>query len=226
MSGKLSEPVGNDDRRFGEEHGWQPVRSLVWRLLDGTGWEHCSLIRVQPIEHAHGPFHRYHGAVVATEADKPILVHYVICLNKATGWLSCRTEAQIGAGEQQRLDLVRELDGSWKIGSPATRRPEPAPALAGAVEPDLEFSPVTNTLAIERLGLEIGASAELVTAWVRFPALTVEPYPQRYTRLTKSTDRFESEGFSAEIEVDDLNLVVRYGDLWERVAVSDGTPET
>ena len=96
------------------------------------------------------------------------------------------------------------------------------PSLHQATALDLEFSPLTNTFAINRLNLAVGESAELVIAWVRFPKLTVEPFPQHYTRLAERTYRFESEGFSAEIEVDDLNLVVRYGDLWERVAVSDG----
>jgi uncharacterized protein len=191
-------------------------------LLDGTGWEHASRIRVRPDEHEFGGFRRYDGVLVATDNGEPVRIHYWIGLNRLAGWVECRAVASVGAGEEHRIDLLREADGSWKMGSPETERREPAPALSVAVEPDLEFSPITNTLAIDRLNLAVGESAELVTAWVRFPRLNVEPYPQRYTRLAERTYRFESEGFEAEIEVDDLNLVVRYGDLWERVAVSDG----
>ena len=56
--------------------------------------------------------------------------------------------------------------------------------------------------------------------WVRFPDLSVEALPQRYTRLDQRRYRYESDNgaFTTEIDVDDVGLVVRYGDMWERLA--------
>ncbi len=90
--------------------------------------------------------------------------------------------------------------------------------LAGCIDVDLGITPSTNTLPIRRLNLQVGESADVTAAWVRFPELTVEPLAQRYTRLDERRYRYESTtGFSAELEVDELGLVVRYGDIWERV---------
>jgi hypothetical protein len=85
---------------------------------------------------------------------------------------------------------------------------------------DLGFSPSTNTLPIRRLGLAVDDSAEVRAAWVRFPQLTVEPLPQRYTRLGPDRYLYESlaSDFRAELEVDDLGLIVRYPGVWERAA--------
>jgi len=54
---------------------------------------------------------------------------------------------------------------------------------------------------------------------VKFPEFTVEPLSQRYTRLTTTTYRYESNtGFSADIVVDDLGLVITYPGGWDRIA--------
>ncbi len=91
--------------------------------------------------------------------------------------------------------------------------------MRGCLDVDLSVTPATNTLPIRRLALAEGAAAAVTAAWVRFPALTVEPLPQRYTRLGGGRYRYESDtGFVTEIESDDLGLVTRYGGGWERAA--------
>ena len=59
----------------------------------------------------------------------------------------------------------------------------------------------------------------MTAAWVRFPELTVEPLTQCYERTGDRLYRYSSGGgaFTADIEVDELGLVVRYPPLWERV---------
>jgi uncharacterized protein len=84
---------------------------------------------------------------------------------------------------------------------------------------DLAVTPATNTLPIRRLDLQIGHSASVTAAWIRFPELEIQPLSQRYTRLAKNTYRYESDpGFSTEIRVDDLGLVTYYRGGWERIA--------
>jgi hypothetical protein len=96
------------------------------------------------------------------------------------------------------------------------------PDLKGCIDVDFSLTPSTNTLPIRRLHLAVGESRELTAAWVRFPELTVEPLAQRYTRLAERRYRYESivSGFTAELEVDDLGLVVTYEGIWQRVAES------
>jgi hypothetical protein len=88
--------------------------------------------------------------------------------------------------------------------------------LKGCVDVDLGVTPSTNTLPIHRLELEVGASAEIVAAWIRFPELDIIPAAQRYTRLADRQYLYESNTFSAELDVDDLGLVVTYPGIWER----------
>ena len=81
------------------------------------------------------------------------------------------------------------------------------------------MTPAPNSLPIRRLNLRVGSSKSITAAWVKFPELTIQPLPQRYTRLAKDTYRYESNpGFSAEIVVDDLGLVSSYPGPWERLA--------
>lgn len=77
-------------------------------------------------------------------------------------------------------------------------------------------------MPIRRLAPRIGDAVEVTAAWVRFPELTIEPLPQRYTRLADRHYRYESGGgsFVAEIEVDELGLVTEYEGGWRRIAAS------
>jgi len=72
------------------------------------------------------------------------------------------------------------------------------------------------------LALDVGQSADVTAAWLRFPALTVEQLPQTYERMAPNLYRYTSDGgrYTALLETDDLGLVVRYEDGWERVAAS------
>jgi hypothetical protein len=94
-----------------------------------------------------------------------------------------------------------------------------APAVEGCVDVDLEWSPSTNTLPIRRLALAVGASSgSIVAAWIRFPALTLEPLPQAYARRSERSYRYTSGGgsFAADLEVDAEGLVVEYQGVWRR----------
>jgi uncharacterized protein len=92
----------------------------------------------------------------------------------------------------------------------------------GLVDVDLGVTPSTNSLPIRRLRLSVGASAELTAVWVQFPGLEVRPLAQRYTRLDRTTYRYQSlvggkVRFSARIRVDRQGRVARYAGLFDRV---------
>ncbi|GAT73858.1 hypothetical protein MHM582_2353 [Microbacterium sp. HM58-2] len=110
------------------------------------------------------------------------------------------------------LALRRSESGAWTAGG------HDRPDLAAAVDIDLSFSPFTNTLPVRRLGLGIGESRDIVTAYVT-PALDVLPDPQRYTRTGERHYLYESRDsdFRREILVDADGLVVDYPGLFTRV---------
>lgn len=180
-------------------------RAVLWRRPDLPTLEHCRLG-----EAADG--WRLSGVVLARAEDVPHEVRYeVVC---ARDWTTRSVRVELTAGETRRSLELRREDERWYAGS------EELTEAAGLVDVDLGFSPSTNTLPIRRLGLAAGEAAALTAAWVRFPDLAVLPLAQRYVRLAERRWRYESRDgeFAAALEVDDLGLVVRYGEWWERIA--------
>ncbi|NYG98076.1 hypothetical protein BJ979_000702 [Schumannella luteola] len=111
-----------------------------------------------------------------------------------------------------RRRVILDDSGRWYVDD--VERPD----LSGAREVDLAISPLSSTLPIRRLGLEIGESAEIVTAYVG-DDLDVSADPQRYTRIAELRYLYESldSVFSREVTVDEHGLVLDYPSLFQRV---------
>lgn len=183
-------------------------QAVVWKNLALDGRDYGSLWRV-----VDGWMLK--GSVIGVLKDqRPVLASYEIYADE--NWLTHRVHVERTIGSDVKtLNLNVESRGTWR-----TEGQEIA-SLRGCDDIDLALTPATNTLAIRRLNLEIGGSASLIAAWVKFPDLTVEPLSQRYTRLAKDKYRYESNtGFSADITVDELGLVISYPEVWERIAVT------
>jgi hypothetical protein len=156
----------------------------------------------------------FQGRVHVDEAV-PWSAEYRIAFDEQWTTLEAAVSVQ-RAGRSRKLQLRRESSGRWLADDCEVQ------ACRGVLDVDLGVTPSTNTSAIRRLGLPVGASAELTATWVRFPDLTVQPLSQRYTRLAERTYLYESfrDGvvvFRARLEVDGAGLVERYEGLFERV---------
>lgn len=118
----------------------------------------------------------------------------------------------------REVDVSRDDDGRWHVDG------VPRADLADAVDVDLSFSPFTNTLPVRRLGLEVEAAADIVTAYVDGSTYAVTPDPQRYTRLASDRYVYESRDgdFHREITVDDDGFVVDYPGLFARLPADGG----
>jgi hypothetical protein len=197
------------------------VRTVLWRRMDEPWTERCTLLAGGGRPSATWILD---GNVLGTSNGEPIDVRYSVSCHEDWSTSEVVVSAIIGT-RVVGVELARDK-ARWYID--ANRSVE----LEEGADVDLGFTPATNTLPIRRLGLEVGASAEILTAWVRFPELTVEPFPQRYTRLGERRYLYESltSDFRAELDVDDLGLVNRYPSLWERVAEAgasvNATPPT
>ena len=198
----------------------RPLRSLLWQGLWRPGAEWCEL---QWTEDGW----RIAGLALTAVDGTPERVSYEVVLD--TNWVTrhVRIEAQSGTARYARaLRLDVSEDQKWRV----ERDPKPVPEqprddlgmVRGLFDVDLGFSPSTNTLPIRRAAPAIGDSIDVSAVWVRFPELTIEPLPQRYTRLGERRYRYESAGgaFVAELEVDDLGLIVTYENGWQRIAES------
>jgi uncharacterized protein len=141
--------------------------------------------------------------------------------------------AAAGAGWERRLRLERDPGGEWVAavdieGEPAL--PAPGGDVAGLVEAldcDLGFSPLTNTMPVLRHGLHRQPGrVDFVMAWISVPDLGVHTLHQRYEHVRANshgaTVRYvsvedERETFTADIEFDCDGLVRHYPGLARRV---------
>jgi hypothetical protein len=128
-------------------------------------------------------------------------------LTTGARWVTDRLFVKCG---ERALDLRRAGDGSW------TANGEPQPHVEGALDCDLAFSPLTNFMPARRLA---GEPVDHVMAWVSVPDLTVLRSEQRYEPIDARHVRYIGldSDFTADLELDEEGLVVRYPRLAERV---------
>jgi hypothetical protein len=175
---------------------------ILWRRLDLPGHEVAEITQHR---------NRWNLAGIALFAYRrqPCRLDYEIECDMSWGTRDVTVRGQIGEAPVS-LVLSRGPDDSWLAND------VPQPAVQGCIDVDLGFSPSTNLLPIRRLKLDIGASATVRAAWVRFPDLTLEALEQTYTRLAELTYLYESAGgaFMRELTVNGDGFVVDYPGLW------------
>ncbi len=122
-----------------------------------------------------------------------------------------------GSGWSRSLELRRRPDGTW-----STQPGGALPELNGALDCDLSYCCLTNTMPVLRNGLQgrVG-SVNLLVAWVSVPDLGVHVSRQRYTHLARAAGgavvKFESGRYAADIEFDAAGFVTDYPGLARRV---------
>lgn len=183
-------------------------RSVIWRRLDVFALEYFELReRADAIGLS--------GTIVMVHDGAPLRAEYQVRCNRA--WITQSVRVMLTRGTEAReLHLVSDEQHRWWSDGHELGQ------LAGCIDIDLSITPSTNTLPIRRFALRPGESRDVTAAWVKFPDLTVEPLPQRYVRTDEGRYRYQSRGgdFTADIDVDEMGIVVRYPPLWERVAAS------
>jgi hypothetical protein len=136
-------------------------------------------------------------------------------LTTSAGWVTERVQVDVHDRDGERhLDLWRADDGTW------TANGEARPELAGAVDCDIAYSPLTNAMPMLRERLrERGGPVDFEMAWIALPDLAIHRAAQRYEPIDRNAVRFVSRDsdFMAELELDEDGLVVRYPHLAERV---------
>jgi len=188
-------------------------RALLWRSLTGLGLEDCGLWRCPVPGSPDASGWALRGTAVAEFGGVPAEVRYrVVC---DPSWRTRRVHVGVARGTEK---------AALRLG--AGSRGRAVPEYECSLDVDLGIGASTNTLPVRRLNLGVGGAAEIVAAWVRFPDLSLERLPQRYTRLAE--DRYHCEsldsGFTAELIVDELGLIVHYSGWCERVASYDPVP--
>lgn len=188
------------------------TRSLAWVPASGSGFEGLTLSLTPSGATAVGhitadPTDGGPAEGAATGFD----VFYRIECDEA--WRT-RYVSVAETSTSRSLELWSTGDGHWE-GDDGRM----LVALTDALDVDLSATPFSNTLPIRRIGLALGQSAEITTAYVDIPSLHVSADRQRYTRIAPSTYRYESldGSFVRDVEVDDEGFVTDYPGLFTRV---------
>jgi hypothetical protein len=184
-------------------------RSVIfWRRTDVEGFERLEL---------------------ATGADGVMASSTVLCLEAGgfrlehrwrldRDWRAQSVTVERWNAEGRGILLLERAGKGWRVDG------ESRPDLDGAEEPDLSVTPFCNSFPIRRTSNEVGASLALDVAFIDGPALTVARSRQRYDRQGPGRLRYVdlglSQGFEADLTVDEDGLVVRYEGLFERVAAA------
>lgn len=153
-------------------------------------------------------------------------------LETDAGWRTRRLHVRSeGEGWSRTLTLTSDGAGRWACRTGEAGDVDlPPPGLdpgtvAGALDCDLAFSPLTNTMPVLRHDLHRRPGAhDLLMAWVRLPGLSVHPSEQRYEHVEADSDgavvRYggRHRDFVGLLRFDRDGLVVHYPELAERVS--------
>ena len=185
---------------------------MRWRRLDVPGREDAR------VEQSEDGWHLT-GQLDVEEAGVSARLSYRIDCDREWRTRSAVVEGDAG-GRPVRFVLSADGAGRW------TRDGHPLRELGGALDVDLGFTPATNTLPIRRLALEVGETAPVRSAWLRFPELWLEPLEQTYTREAEQVYRYDAqvdgEPFTARLDTDIYGRVLRYEGLWEAELAAPG----
>jgi uncharacterized protein len=202
------------------------TRALFWRRLDTAGAEQAMV--------SDGVGLRAKGTMVAA-TPVPYTCRYEFSTDDSWSTVRCEVTTE-GAGflrsarleraagrwrvtatEQGSLDAVMMAAGHARPEQPGSEEPG---KLYSALDVDLGYSPLTNTLPIRRLGLlnaPEGTSSTVDVAWILVPSLQVLDSSQTYRVVGDHRLRFTSGSFAADLDVDEQGYVTRYPGLAERV---------
>jgi uncharacterized protein len=198
--------------------------ALLWRRLDAPGAEQV-LFSDRAGLHARGTMVAAHPLAFACRYE----------LYTDDTWATARLEAIVEGPGFVRQTRLERAAGRWRVtateqgdldaallavGQPRTGLPgiEDPAELAAAVDIDLAYSPLTNTLPIRRLNLlgAVGTTSTITAAWVLVPSLQVVASEQTYTVMADDQVRYSSGSFTADLVVDAQGYVTHYPGLADR----------
>ena len=177
--------------------------SVHWRRLDLPGRDHADLTSTTG-------GHQLAGAAHFQDADEFVAITYIVTLTPDWRTQAAALRVMTRTG-RRRLRVTSTGSSEWTV------QGRSMPEVSGCIDLDLAFTPATNLIAIRRLALAIGASADVTAAWLDFRANTLTPLRQTYHRVSASEYAYSCPhlGFSAMLLVDGDGFVQRYPPLWE-----------
>lgn len=158
------------------------------------------------------------GTVILLLDQVPSLVNYEIVSDKYWKTRSIKISQQMPDNKSMNIYLRVSHDQNWREYD-TYHRSTIIDFASGLYDVDLQVTPATNSLPINRLGLKEGESQEIDVVWIGLPGLTLVRQEQKYSRINSRYYKFEipSTGFRAQLEVDKLGFIINYDTSWHRL---------
>lgn len=179
-------------------------RSMLWRHLGASGHDACTVVEAGRGWHIKG--------AAAFESERGI-AHLTYDVQCDAGWQTLRATVEGTVGGRDVSHHIRRMtNGTWVLDHVVQ------PQLMDCVDIDLAFTPATNTIAIRRLDLDMGATATVQSAWLDVVGEEFSVLEQHYERISNHQYRYRAPrfAFEATIRVNDFGLVVDYPDLFTK----------
>lgn len=180
---------------------------FLWRSLDEPGFEHVRL------NEDHPGWHVFDSIFVREHDGQTYRGGYTLVVDKEWRTLEVRFMVEDAPGSMISMHLLSDGEGNW---TDADERP--IPAFNGCMDIDIQWSPLTNTLPVNRLRLAVGDEHVIRVVYFALPSLELSVVKQEYTRLDDSTLRCSSETRDVvrDISVDEGGYVEEYPELFLR----------
>jgi hypothetical protein len=196
---------------------------LTWQADDGHGLEGA---RFNP--GATGGF-RALSRMVRVHPDGDFTASYRLVVG-ADGGVERLSVTSATAGRERHLTINRTEDGLWLIDRGSSGGDSGRSDFGGALDVDLAYSPMLNTVPIRRLGLHKAAGEHtLTTVFVSLPELAVTQVTEIYRTVSVLDDsghaliEFRRGDVVAELVVDADGVVASYPGVATRLS-SDPAP--
>ena len=180
---------------------------LVWSGIEYDSIEHCHVaLENEAIDIDASILGHYQGNIYS--------VRYAIRTDVEWKVRRVQIHSKIN-GVEHTMRLESAGDGIWTYNG---KREE---AFNACYEIDLPLTPFTNTLPINRLGMNLQETRQIKVIYIDLLEHTVLPVFQKYARLSEGAYRYENvpNDFEAVIKVDSSGFVEDYPGLFKRVTI-------
>lgn len=184
---------------------------LIWQHLDAPGWEHVRVISDHPA------WTVFDSVLVREHGGNVLRGGYTLVTDKQWRTLELRLMLESSPGNMEGIHLLTEGDGRW-----TDANEQHIPELDGCLDVDIAWTPLTNSLPINRLRLEQGEKHAIRVAHISLPDLLIASVHQRYERADNSRILFSSvlQPDHVAISIDEVGFVSNFPELFSRASPS------
>lgn len=179
--------------------------TILWKGLTYGSLEFCEVKTEET-------YLRIESTLLGIHEGKEYKIHYLLVVAHDWSVIDCRINGRWGDAADMN-NFQHDGDGNWTVNERAIEE------LKGCRDIDLSFTPMTNSIPINRLRLAVKEERILPVVYVDVFSGQIRKANQRYVRLSEFEYQYENvpNDFEAVITVDEQGIVEDYPGLFLRL---------